>query len=291
MSSKDRMITGLQIQEMQPADLAFAASCTEQEGWGSETYAIFEAFYQHDPRGCFIARLEGYPAGICVATPYTRSGFVGELIVGADFRRRGIGQALLNHSVAYLQQLGVRTIYLDGVVAAVPLYERNGFRKICRSLRFTGYLSGRQPAGVRPMHATDLPEVYSLDRLAFGDDRSFFLANRLKRFPDLCKVLVDDGCIRGYICGRSGEGYLATGPWVIADSKADPLPLLESLACQAGEAILSVGVLESNAHAHSLVRSLGMVERVDSPWRMALGPDEDLGRSPECYGVGSAAKG
>jgi hypothetical protein len=88
-----------------------------------------------------------------------------------------------------------------------------------------------------------------------------------------------------------GEGYLATGPWVTADAKVDPLPLIESLACQAGEAILSVGVLESNTHALSLVRSLGLVERVDSPWRMALGPDDKLGRSPNCYGVGSAAKG
>lgn len=285
------IITDLQIQAMQPDDLAFAAYCTEQEGWVSETYAVFEAFYQHDPQGCFIARLGGHPAGICVATPYTHSGFVGELIVSAEHRQRGIGQALLNHAVAYLQQGAARTVYLDGVVAAVPLYERKGFRKICRSLRFSGHIAGKQHAGVRPMLASDLPDVCSLDRRSFGDDRSFFLANRLKRFPDLCKVLVENGHIRGYICGRRGEGYLATGPWVIADAQVDPLPLLESLACQAGEAILSVGVLASNTRALSLVRSLGLVERVDSPWRMALGPDDDLGRSPNCYGVGTAAKG
>ena len=285
------MLPGLEIALMQPDDLAFAAECTAIEGWVSENYAQFMVFYQHDPQGCFIARYQGSPAGICVATPYTQNGFIGELIVKGDYRQCGIGQALLNHAVAYLQQRGVDTVYLDGVIAAVPLYKRNGFRKICRSLRFYGHLPGKQGANVRPMLAGDLPEVCHLDRQAFGDDRSFFLASRLKSFPDLCKVLVEDGHICGYICGRSGAGFVAGGPWIAANEDIDPLPLLESLACEAGDSILSIGVLESNTRATALVRALGLAERPDSPWRMALGSGDDLGRSPICLAVGSAAKG
>lgn len=285
------MLANLQITAMQPGDLVFAAECTDMEGWVSENYAQFEIFYQHDPQGCFIARLEGNPAGICVATSYTQNGFIGELIVKEEYRQCGIGQALLKHAVAYLQKSGASTVYLDGVVAAIPLYERNGFRKICRSSRFSGHLSGKLSASVRPMLAGDLPEVCHLDRQAFGDDRSFFLSSRLEHFSDLCKVLVEEGRIRGYICGRSGEGYVAGGPWVIANENIDPMPLLESLVCEARESILSIGVLESNTRAIALVRSLGLAERVDNPWRMAFGLGDDLGRSPECLGVGSAAKG
>jgi hypothetical protein len=49
--------------------------------------------------------------------------------------------------------------------------------------------------------------------------------------------------------------------------------------------------LESNQKACDLLRALGFEELPDSPWRMALGTSEDLGNSPLCYAVGSAAKG
>jgi ribosomal protein S18 acetylase RimI-like enzyme len=279
------------IRSMQMADLAFAAECTAAEGWASETYATFEGFYQHDPNGCFLAELAGRPAGICIATPYGRSGFVGELIVRPEARGRGIGAALLNHAVEYLRRHGAVTVYLDGVVKAVPLYERNGFRKICRSLRFSGTLGGESRSDVRAMRTDDLPAVFALDRQAFGVDRSFLLARRLQLFQDLCQVMVEDGKLTGYILGRRGEGWAAAGPWVIAQEARAPLRLLESLARQVGDVSISVGVLETNRRAVELIRSLGSAVRQDSPWRMALGPSGDLGASPLCFAVGAAATG
>ncbi len=280
----------LTIQPMGYNDLIFAAGCTAGEGWASETYAEFEGFYRHDPQGCLIARQGEEPVGICIATPYIHSGFVGELIVSPQARGRGIGAALLDHAVAYLKERGARTVYLDGVVTAVPLYERHGFRKICRSLRFSGHLPGQLSPLVQPMLARHLPEICRLDQQAFGDERGTFLERHWQRYPDLCKVLVEDGVLRGYITGRRGDGYVAVGPWVAAEI-SDPLPLLEGLALEAGEALLSIGMLESNPRAVEIARRLGLSERLDSPWRMALGPDDDLGRSPQCLAVGTAAKG
>lgn len=290
------MVEGLIIQPMEPGDLAFAAGCTAAEGWVSETYAQFEGLYAHDPQGCFIARLEGQPAGICIATPYSHSGFIGELIVRPDVRQRGIGAALLNRAVSYLRGHGLSAVYLDGVTAAISLYERNGFRKICRSLRFYGRIPRqmhpqRVHPQVRPMRARDLPDICSLDRQAFGDDRSFFLERRWQLFPDLFKVLVVDGSLRGYITGRRVEEFIFAGPWVVAPEVNDPLPLLEGLACDPGDAFVAMGILESNSQAVELTRSWGMTERNDSPWRMALGPEDDLGRSPQCLAVGTAGKG
>jgi ribosomal protein S18 acetylase RimI-like enzyme len=282
---------GCILRSMQLADLTFAAACTAAEGWASETLATFEAFYQHDPNGCFLAELTGRPAGICIATPYGRSGFVGELIVHPEARGRGIGAALLNHAVEYLRKRGAETVYLDGVVKAVPLYERNGFRKICRSLRFSGTLKGESHPDVRPMQTNDLPAVFALDQHAFGADRSFLLARRLQLFPELCRVMVEDGKLAGFILGRRGEGRAAAGPWVIAQEARAPLRLLESLARQVGEVSFGVGILETNRRAAELIRSLGFAEREDSPWRMALGPSGDLGASPLCLAVGTAATG
>ncbi len=285
------MLNDLTIRRMDATDLAFAAQCTEREGWASETLSSFEGFYQHDPDGCLLAEHAGHPAGICIATPYGRSGFVGELIVRPEMRSQGIGTALLHHAVAYLRERGVAIVYLDGVVKAVPLYERLGFRKVCRSLRFSGTLAGWQHAHIRPMQASDLASVFTLDRHAFGADRSFFLAYGLKLFPELCYVMIEDGKLCGFIVGRRGEGWAAAGPWVMADTDCDALPLLARLADAAGAVSIGVGVLESNHIAVELIRSLGFTSREDSPWRMALGPSNDLGASPQCFAVGTAAKG
>jgi hypothetical protein len=54
---------------------------------------------------------------------------------------------------------------------------------------------------------------------------------------------------------------------------------------------LSIGILDTNRRAVELIQSLGWVLREDSPWRMALGPSNDLGASPLCLAVGTAATG
>ncbi len=261
-----------------------------------ESYDHFAGLYDHDPQGCFIARLEGQPAGICIATPYRHSGFIGELVVRPEMRRHGIGAALLDRAVSYLRRRELSTVYLDGVAAAVLLYERHGFRQICRSLRFYGRIPGRRHPQVRPVRAGDLPEIYSLDRGAFGDDRSYFLERRWRLFPQLFKALLVDGSLCGYITARRVEGFVFAGPWVVAPGVGDALPLLEDLACEAMDATIAgatfaMGILESNSQAVELVRASGMIERDDIVWRMALGAEDDLGKSSQCLAVGTAGKG
>lgn len=281
----------INIEPMNPEDLAFAVECTATEGWISENLDLFEDFYDHDPQGCIIARKAGEPVGICIATAYNRSGFIGELIVRADLRQRGIGGALLNHAVVYLLARGARSIYLDGVVTAVPFYERRGFRRICRSMRFSGKISGNQHPQVRAMHSKDMAQVIALDRQAFGDDRSFFLNRRLDRCPRLCLVEVERAEVSGYLMGRRGRGFISAGPGVLSSEAGNPLPLLETFAIHAEEKGFSIGVLEANTRASELLRSLGLSKRRDSPWRMVLGPDDDLGSIKQCYAIGSPAKG
>lgn len=279
------------IRTMQPADLAFAAACTAGEGWSSETPPVFAMFRAHDAEGCFIAWSGDRRVGICVATSYGAAGFIGELIVIREMRRRGIGRQVMEHAIAYLQRRGAQRIYLDGVVAAVPLYERLGFRKVCRSLRFSGTLPGQAYPDVRPMRQDDLEAVGHLDRAAFGADRRFFLAWRLRQHPALCQVLELDGEIRGFLIGRDGEGVISAGPWVVQAGVPHPERLLESLAVQAGGRTIGLGVLEANEVATATLRALGFGERANPPWRMVLGSDRGLGTGPMCYAIGSPAKG
>jgi GNAT superfamily N-acetyltransferase len=281
----------LLIREMKETDLTFAAECTTAEGWMSENRTTLEGFFLYDPKGCLIAEEKGHPVGICVATYYGKDGFIGELIVRSEARGRGVGTKLLHHGLQVLKNRGVETVYLDGVVKAVELYERNGFRKVCRSCRFSEHWKGKPSPHVRQMVVSDLEQVFGLDRLSFGADRTFFLRRRLEIYPELSYVLMDGERVTGFILGRKGEGWVSAGPWVISEGAKNPTELLKSFALQAGDLPISLGVLECNRQACDLVRSLGFVERTDSPWRMALGDSADLGISPKCLAVGSAAKG
>ncbi|MEW5869241.1 MAG: GNAT family N-acetyltransferase [Chloroflexota bacterium] len=285
----------MHIRTMQAADLDFAARCTLGEGWVSETRQEFESFFAYDPSGCFIAEQDGQPLGIAVATCYGRYAFIGELIVSVAWRGRGLGSQLFAHAVAYLQQHGAENILLDGVLAAVPIYERAGFRGVCLSLRFSGSLPGAAHPHVRPMHASDLAAVCALDRQAFAADRSFFLQRRLEHNPGLCLVYEQGGVVAGFVQGRrsdspSGPGVTA-GPWVVSERVENPLDLLEGLQACAPGALLRLGVLETNIQAVALLERSGFTARADSPLHMLLGSDAALGQSPQCCAIGSSAKG
>ncbi|MFZ2097751.1 MAG: GNAT family N-acetyltransferase [Anaerolineales bacterium] len=117
----------INIRQMRREDLVFAAECTAVEGWVSENWSTLEGFFLKDPQGCLLAEENGQPLGICIATYYGKCGFIGELIVRPEARGRGVGAALLNHGIGILNRRGTETVYLDGVVKAVELYERNGF--------------------------------------------------------------------------------------------------------------------------------------------------------------------
>ncbi len=285
------------IRPMRSDELTFASECTALEGWAGETLAAFEGFLSNDPEGCLIAEEAGAPVGICVATSYGKNGFVGELVVRREGRGRGVGPRLFESAVNYLKARGAGNIYLDGVAKAAPFYELSGFRTVCGSLRFAGRPEELAQAGgpgsgsVRPMRAEDFPPVLELDREAFGADRSFFLARRLKSHPEFAWVAEDGAGIAGFILGYPGNDIVTVGPWVVAERWPRPLELLVPVRAGAKGSRLLLGVLETNVAAVQALRSLpGMTEQPPSR-RMVLGPSDRLGNSPMCWAIGSAAKG
>jgi len=282
----------LTIRPMELSDLPFAAACTAAENWDSETELELTGHYSYDPAGCFVARTGDRKVGICFATAYRRSGFVGELIVVQDMRGRGIGRRLLRRAIAYLTGRGLERIFLDGVPAAVPFYQSEGFAVVCRSLRFSGRIEGEVHPGVRPMGRQDLRTVFELDRGAFRDDRSCFLRHRLAHYPDLCLVLEGEGEIAGYVMGRRGRAAVSAGPCVVRGGPQEARRLLEAVAarCPPG-ATVRVGVLESASAAAALMASLGLEGAPVSSWRMCRGAPWDVEPSAVEFAIGSPAKG
>lgn len=280
------------IRAMRDADLDFAAACTRAEGWSSETREVFTWALGFDPGGCLVAEGEDGLAGICVATCYGALGFIGELIVRPEHRGCGLGRRLLDRAIDDLSGRGARAIALDGVPRAVRLYERAGFRKVCRSLRFAGTLPVVPTPEVRPAEPADLPAIAALDREVFGADRSYFLAQRLAAHADLCRVRTrGDGRIAGYVLGRRWAEGCQAGPWVQPPGLDEPAGLALSLAAASGGRPVVLGVLESNAAATALARRLPLQERADPPWRMVRADWRPAPRETWQVTIGSPAKG
>ncbi|MFH1998420.1 MAG: GNAT family N-acetyltransferase [Planctomycetota bacterium] len=279
------------IRPMHETDLPFALQCVSSEGWLGETDYVFRAFLRFDGDGCFIAEENSRPVGMCIAVSYGEQGFLGELIVVKEQRRRGTGRQLLEHSIQYLHGLGCKSVYLDGDTPAVPLYERIGFRHVAKSHRFIGRIPGRASDLVKPMVAQDMKIVNQLDKAAFGADRHSYLEYRLACFPRFCKTIFIKDRISGFIMGQPGKGVVSIGPWLVSDKIRQPLDLLESMAVETGDTPLRIGVLETNGQALSLIRSLEGFTEMEPSWRMVLGEEGELGISEQLMAIGSAAKG
>jgi predicted GNAT family N-acyltransferase len=272
-------------------DTDFAFECTNNEGWQGTTKDTFVEHLAYDADGCFVAERNGKKVGICVATRYKETGFIGMLIVIGNERGKGYGTALFRKSIQYLNENNIRNIYLDGDLDAVPIYEKYGFRKVCKSLRFTGRIKARHSDLIRQAAERDISKICELDSALFSDDRSFFLRRRHSLFPNLFHVAEVDNRIAGYITAHQGNGLIAVGPWAVTGESIPAAALLESLAAETGDSEMRVGVLESNRRASDLMRSAGTFNEQTYSWRMVLGDSDSLGVHNDLFAIGSGAKG
>lgn len=276
---------------MQQADLDFAVACCLAEQWLSQTYRELQRLYEHEPTGCFVLEDNGRPAGIAMATSYGEHGFIGNVIVVAEKRGQGLGRALVDHAVAYLEAEGAHNVLLDAVPGAVSLYRRAGFRPVCQSMRYVGTPPAAQQAGVRAMQPDDLPAVLATDRQVFGADRGWFLREIFAAFPRLCKVAEGDGVPSAYLMARATGPRLQVGPWVAPGSVSAPARMMKALAAESPGRLCSVNCLDNNLPALVVLQELGFAEQPGTPLRMVHGPSARLGNHPACFAAGSAAKG
>ncbi|MAT44962.1 MAG: hypothetical protein CL609_21730 [Anaerolineaceae bacterium] len=274
------------------ADVLFAESLTQKENWRSETIQEINILFEYDPSGCLIAEKDNQPVGICIATAYKNNGSIGELIVSPSARRSGIGHQLMSIAIQYLQNKGIRQIYLDAVLKAVPLYEGFGFEKITRSLRFFGQVPAISSPDVFPITLNELPAILEIDQNVFGENRSFFLKKRIQNYPHLNYYLKNNQGIQSYLFGRQGRGgWITVGPWINLQTAEIGLSLLHHFQYQIGNQPFSMGVLATNQSAVQIIVVNGLMPQPDPPIRMALNTQENLGSSYQNYAIGSPAKG
>lgn len=123
-------------------DITPFLSLAAAENWVAEPWE-FEFLLSEFSQGCFAAYgANGETAGFVTSLRHDRSGWIGNLIVSAEYRGQGVGERLFVSALEVLRAAGVETFWLTASKSGQALYEKHGFTSIDTVVRWVG--TGRQ---------------------------------------------------------------------------------------------------------------------------------------------------
>src|SRR5262249_977135 len=152
-------------------------------------------FLAMQPDGCFVAELDGSPVGTTNTCIFGAVAWIAMVLVDAEVRGQGIGKALMQHALAFLDHQGVRALRLDATPMGQPLYEKLGFVEEYQLHRYEGVLQSagdllieEQVQQVPTAEPGDYEELFRLDQSICGTDRRKFLERLFRERPDSVRV-------------------------------------------------------------------------------------------------------
>ena len=271
-------------------DIPFGMCLKRLSGW-NQSPEDWRRFLALSPDGCFLAELGGAAAGTSTTTPYgSRFGWVGMVLVLPEFRRRGIGTALLLHAIDFLEKAGVACVRLDATPLGKKLYDTLDFKDEYPLERMEGIAQGEAGGGGTELIAADLADVAAFDAPRFGADRAPMLHVLRNQAPAWCFLSRDSrGTVNGYLMARPGEHAFQIGPWVAGDPGTAAALFRRGLQALRGERVfLDVPLLRPEPAR--IVRDHGFT--VQRPFiRMYRGELRDPGRPEDIYASCGAETG
>lgn len=184
------------------ADIEPFLELAGEEGWICGRWEL-EFLLRSFPAGCLVCREAGRAVAFVTSVAYGKSGWVGNLLVHPESRKRGLGRRLMEHSLAELAKSEVETTWLTASAEGAGLYRQLGFRSVDTVRRWVG--SGRSTPMAEPV-AIAFDVLGELDGIGWGDRRDALLRvtcgrGRLYRSAD------------GFLCCQPWDGAVQIGPW------------------------------------------------------------------------------
>ena len=279
-----------EFRAMAEGDLALFLRLTGLVGWGM-TEQDFDRLVRFSQESNFVASVDGEDVGMVASTTYGDAAWIGNLIVDPQLRGRGIGAALMVHAMNHLKGRGVRSIRLDGVPLAIPLYRRLGFRDEYWSMRYMGEAVPGPVTGVDAMRPRDLDEVAALDLRCFNAPRREHLDYIHGLTPELCFTHRAGGRLVGYIMGGDGSDRVKVGPWICEPGhEKGAEALLHAVMNRRPGRRVWVGFPEGNRSSRGILERNGFRE-IPSSLRMCHGECRSAERVEAVYGLGGPDKG
>ncbi len=247
---------------MLPADVDAAAEIVRRGDWGDR--AAFFRFAAGQPQcGAFVAERDGQIVATGIATANGPVGWVGGIFVAADARGAGLGTALTEATIEWLEAAGCRTLVLVASTAGRSLYERIGFRVQAwyHTVEAPGRAGARVVDGVlRPFRPDDLEAITALDAAATGEDRRHLL--EAFATPESARCLDSPaGALAGFVVRAPWGGGATVAPRI-----EDGLAIVEARrAATPPDRRVRAGVLTGNEAALERLVELGWTEAWSAP--------------------------
>ncbi len=265
----------LVIRSASKDEFSIAVEWAASEGWNPGLNDV-DAFYAADPDGFLMAWLNGQPvASISVVKYGDDFGFLGFYIVHPNHRGKGIGISIWNAGMEYLAD---RTVGLDGVVEQVGNYEKSGFVKAGRNIRYAGVPNFEQVEApdlvIRNIGPDDINKVIAFDRPLYQADRENFIKAWIN--PDASfgrRTIISESAdqLVGYGTIRACRSRYKVGP-LFANSPTVALVILKQLCDGLPEGSdITLDVPETNKVGSSIATDCGL-EPVFETARMYRGP-------------------
>lgn len=211
----------MQIDQFRHEDIDDFLALAAEESWICDRWE-FEFLFRAFPHGCLVAKQGGIPVGFVTSIKYRASGWIGNLIVRAELRGKGIGTSLMKKALAVLSAAGAETVWLTASRAGKPIYEALGFVTVDVVNRWVGEgIEGKAPARETIPRA----EILAIDQTGWGDRRDTIVdavTSRGRLFAVRGAFLVSQPCADG----------VQLGPWGGTDREA--LLLLDDALAEAG---------------------------------------------------------
>ena len=282
------------IRPFRDEDIDFAFKLDTIEEW-NHTRNDIERMFSFEPNGCFMAEMSGKPVGHVFSISYGRLGWIGFLIVKAEYRKRGIGTLLMKRAMDYLLRGRAKTIKLEAVSKIANLYRKLGFVDEFDSLRFIktgGKITCMSSHGVKPLKKKEMTQLAEFDAEYFGANRIRVLDGLYQDNPQLCFVSNNGSKIVGYLmCYKAENGY-RIGPLVCnpENPQAACELLVECVKTLGQNAKLYVGVPTVNEIAVGILRDCDF-RQYSKSIRMYFGEKLETERVNGIFAIGGPEKG
>jgi len=277
-------------------DVDFVTRLAENEKWGYLPCDI-KRYMEYDPRGCFIAEVDGKQAGHIFSVRYDKLGWIGLLIVKAEYRRKNIGITLTKKAINYLFNCGVETTRLEAVPEIADLYRQLGFVDEYDSLRFIKiHKKAIRPSSqcLEHIKKEELKELAEFDAQYFGANRCKVLERLFRDYPQYCFVSKKKQKTIGYIMARKTTYGFWLGPWTCDPQHLNVAKqLIASCVSSLNEKDqeLRIGTPSANSAATGLLRNLGFTVISKSIRMVRKSKRNSLGNILGVYGIGGPEKG
>jgi len=284
----------ISIRPFVEGDIDFAYELIMIEEWNYVKEDV-ERMFKYNPLGCFIAEVEGKRVGHIFSVSYGKLGWIGLLIVTAEYRERGIGKILMKKTMNHLLSREVEIIKLEAVPTIANLYRKLGFVDEYDSLRFSGVsrkITSLSSHCVKFLKKEEVTELAKFDAEYFGANRIKVLMRLYHDNPKLCYVSYTKSKITGYIMCRKAEIGYRIGPWVCnpEHSQAAQELLMKCMDTIGRNERLYVGVPAVNKKAVEILHDLNF-KRYSKSIRMYLGKKLETECADGIFGIGGPEKG